>query len=89
MSIKRKRNANINDDELRVAYVAQGIDEANLIEGKLQAFGIPAIVKSDGVYPSSVLGTFVSSGIKVFVPRKYLESALNLVQENRAENDLQ
>jgi hypothetical protein len=88
MSTKFRRPVS-DKNELCEVYVANGVDEAKLVEGKLQAFGIPAIVKSDGVYPLNVIGNFSSSGIIVLVPRKYLESALNLVQENRAEDNLQ
>jgi hypothetical protein len=87
MAKKIRRQISDFGNDLCVVYVAEGYDEANLIRNKLNAFGIPATVRSDGVYPPSLTpsvgvtgGVFSGTGIRVFVPRKYQGSASKLVR---------
>ena len=73
-------NERMSDDELVVVYTTQGALRAEIIKGKLESAGIPAIVKveSQNVIPMTVDGI---GKAEVLVPRAREQEARAVLRE--------
>ncbi len=76
----------MSKDSLAKVYESQGIFAAEVVKAKLEANGIPAILKYESV--GQIIGLTVDGlgRVEVHVPAEYAEEALLLVDENEEED---
>jgi hypothetical protein len=75
------------NDPLVKIYQSQGIFAAEVVKAKLEANGIPALLKYESV--GQVFGLTVDGlgRVEVHVPAEYADEALDLVDEDEADAD--
>lgn len=75
----------MSKDPLAKVYVSQGMYAAEVVKAKLEANGIPAILKYESV--GQIIGLTVNGlgRVEVHVPTQYAEEALRLVDEDEGE----
>ncbi len=75
----------MSKDPLAKVYESQGIYAAEVVKAKLEANGIPAILKYESV--GQIIGLTVDGlgRVEVHVPAEYAEEALLLVDEDEDE----
>jgi hypothetical protein len=75
----------MSKDPLAKVYESQGIFAAEVVKAKLEANGIPAILKYESV--GQIFGLTVDGlgRVEVHVPAEYAEEALLLVDEDEDE----
>jgi hypothetical protein len=76
----------MSKDPLAKVYESQGIFAAEVVKAKLEANGIPAILKYESV--GQIFGLTVDGlgRVEVHVPAAYAEEALSLVDESEDED---
>jgi hypothetical protein len=75
----------MTDESLVVVYESQGMFAAELVKAKLEAHGIPAMLKYESV--GRVIGIMVDGlgRVEVQVPADFAEDALDLLDEDAAD----
>lgn len=73
------------EESLVVVYETQGMFEAEVVRAKLQANGIPAMLKYESV--GQVIGITVDGlgRVEVYVPASFAQDALELINEADAD----
>lgn len=68
-------------DDLECIYEAEGMLRAQVIRSKLEAFGIPCLLRYESAGP--VLGITVDGlgAVRVWVPRRLAEEARSVINE--------
>ncbi len=77
----------MTNDVLVKVYESQGIFGAEVVKAKLEAYGIPALLKYESV--GQIFGITVDGigRVEVHVPAELEEQALDLIAEGDAEGD--
>jgi len=68
--------------EMVTVYAAQGMLAAEVIKGKLQSAGIPALLAYESVGPIYGLTVDGLGLVRVQVPQRFAEDALALINED-------
>lgn len=79
----------MEQNKWRVAYVASGMTNAHIIEGRLKTEGIPThlIYETAGIlYATNLDGL---GEVKILVPAEDLERALHALDQSYEDDDLQ
>ncbi len=71
----------MDKNELVVVYTSQGTLRAEMVKGRLESVGIPAMVKFESVGPA--LGIIIDGlgEAKVLVPKEFEEKAREVLKE--------
>ncbi len=77
----------VTNDPLVKVYESQGIYPAEVVKAKLEANGIPVLLKYESV--GQIIGLTVDGlgRVEVHVPSEYAEQAMDLVDEDDDETD--
>jgi len=73
--------------EMVTVYAAQGMLAAEVIKGKLQSAGIPALLAYESVGPIYGLTVDGLGLVRVQVPHRFAEDALALINEDTGDWD--
>lgn len=79
----------MSKDPLAKVYESQGIFAAEVVKAKLEANGIPAILKYESV--GQIIGLTVDGlgRVEVHVPAQYADEALLLIDEGEDEDTVE
>lgn len=77
----------MTNDSLIKVYESQGIYAAEVVKAKLEANGIPALLKYESV--GQIIGLTVDGlgRVEVYVPAQFADDALALVEEDDEADD--
>ena len=78
---------NVKREGLEVVYRASGLLRAQVIKGRLEASGIPAVLDYESVGPTIGITVDGLGEVRVLVPDEHAEDALELL--TAAEGDSQ
>jgi hypothetical protein len=71
--------------EMVTVYAAQGMLAAEVIKGKLQSAGIPALLAYESLGPIYGLTVDGLGLVRVQVPQRFAEDALDLISEDAGD----
>ncbi len=71
--------------EMVTVYAAQGMLAAEVIKGKLQSAGIPALLAYESLGPIYGLTVDGLGLVRVQVPQRFAEDALELINEDAGD----
>jgi len=78
----------MEDEKWKVAHVAAGMIDANIVAGRLETDGIPVKLKYEAVGVLYGLTVDGLGEVKVLVPAGYMEKALEALAHHYEEADI-